>query len=75
MAGAEAAVQEASLRENRVRVALPAGEHAGEVWSLTSGKAAAGVLEDSGVGLGADLPRVLSFFPDEVFEIDVKRLK
>jgi hypothetical protein len=74
-AGAVAAAQEATQAENRIRVAVPAGDGTGQVWSLSIDKAATGVLEDSGVSLDPALPRVLSFFADEVFDTEVKPLK
>lgn len=41
----------------------------GKVWSLTLGKASTGALEDNRLSL--DMPQVLSYFADEVFEIVV----
>jgi len=49
------------------------GEHGGKVWSLTTGKAATGVLEDNTLALDTALPQVLSYFADEVFELEAGR--
>lgn len=74
-AGAAAVTQETSARDNRVRLTVPVGGNAGTVWALSVGKASAGVLEDSGISLDAALPKLLSFFPDEVFDAEVKAAK
>ena len=67
--------QDTSERDNRLSLAVPVGENAGKVWSLSLDKAAKGVLEDSGVSLDPALPKLLSFFPDEIFDTEAKPLK
>jgi hypothetical protein len=74
-AGTVVAAQDASERQNRISVTVPTGDDAGKVWALSLDKADAGVLEDSGVILDPALPRVLSFFADEIFDTETTRLK
>ena len=74
-AGAVAAAQEASERENRFSLPVPVGAGAGQVWALSLDKASTGVLEDSSLSLDAALPKVLSYFPDEVFETEATPAK
>ena len=44
-----------------------------KVWSLSIGKATEGVLEDNSLTLDKALPQVLSYFADEVFELESGR--
>jgi hypothetical protein len=67
--GAEAAVGQATLQQNQVQIPVTVGADDGKVWSLTIEKAEAGVLEDNSLSLDAQLPQTLSYFADEVFEI------
>ncbi len=72
-AGASAGVAETNQRSDKASVTVTVGDRGGKVWSLTTGKAATGVLEDNNLVLDKALPQVLSYFADEVFELDAGR--
>jgi hypothetical protein len=67
--GNQAAVGQATAQKNSLEVPVAAGGKAGQVWSLAIEKADSGVLEDVSLGLDKQLPPVLSFFADEVFQV------
>lgn len=73
--GNAAATAEATQSQNRIAVKVPVDGKAGRVWSLSVGKAATGVLEDSGISLDPALPKLLSFFADEVFDVEARTVK
>ena len=72
-AGASAGVAETNQQSDKASVTVTVGDRGGKVWSLTTGKAATGVLEDNNLVLDKALPQVLSYFADEVFELDAGR--
>lgn len=67
--GNQAAVGQATAQKNSLEVPVAAGGKTGQVWSLAIEKADSGVLEDVSLGLDKQLPPVLSFFADEVFQV------
>lgn len=72
-AGANVAAKEATLQQNSFDLTVPVGNQGDKVWSLNIDKASQGVLEDNSLALDKALPQVLSYFPDEIFEVEVKR--
>lgn len=72
-AGADVGSVEATQQQNRMELTVPVGDQGGKVWALNIDRASAGVLEDVALTLDKALPQVLSYFPDEVFEVEVKR--
>lgn len=72
-AGAVAAAGECTEQQQRLTVKAAVAGGAGGVWSLTVERASKGVLEDSSITLGPGLPKVLSWFADEVFELEAGR--
>lgn len=67
--GGQVAVGQLTLQQNQMQIPVSAGGEDGKVWSLTIEKADEGVLEDNSLSLDAQLPQALSYFSDEVFEI------
>ncbi len=72
--GTEAAMGQATLKQNDLQVTVKVGDGGGKAWALTIEKADEGVLEDSSLTLDAKLPQALSYFADEVFEIQRRKL-
>ncbi len=71
--GAGVGAVEATPQANTVSLPVTVGDHGGKVWSLSIGKATEGVLEDNSLTLDKALPQVLSYFADEVFELESGR--
>jgi hypothetical protein len=67
--GARVATGQTTPELGSVEIPVSAGEHAGGVWSLAIGRADEGVLEDSTIRLGPNLPPVLSLRAEDVFGI------
>lgn len=71
--GAEVASKETTEKENRVNIKAVPGEHAGKVWAVKIDRAAEGAFEDNAITLAKPMPQVLSYFEDEVFEVETGR--
>ena len=67
--GNEAAMGQATEQRNRLDIPVPVNGQDGKIWSLTIGRADTGVLEDVRLILDKQLPPVLSYFADEVFDV------
>lgn len=59
-----------TLKKIKTEFSVSARDYEGETWSLELTQADEGVLEDSVIELGPELPPVLSFTPEHVFDID-----
>ncbi len=66
-AGKQAAVGQTTPERGAVDVAVRAGGHAGQTWSLAVTKADEGFFEDGSVALSPELPPVLSLVPEHIF--------
>ncbi len=65
--GRRAGTIQTTALEGRATGEIPTGEHAGQIWSMTIGRADEGVLEDNDTTFGEGLPPVVSLVPEHVF--------
>jgi len=70
--GTLVATGQTTPKKHTLEMTVSAGQHAGEVWSLSLTKADEGVLEDVRLTMGPELPPALSLSPDCVFERQAK---
>ncbi len=70
--GTLVATGQTTPKSHALKMTVSAGQHAGEVWSLSLTKADEGVLEDVRLTMGPELPPALSLSPDCVFERQAK---
>jgi hypothetical protein len=71
--GASVGTKEATPQANAINLPVTVGDQGDKVWSLSIEKATEGVLEDNSLTLDQALPQVLSYFADEVFELEAGR--
>lgn len=67
--GKEVVAGEVTEQHPEVEVPVSVGAQGGKVWSLSLGRAASGTLEDVMLVSDKQLPPVLSYFADEVFDV------
>ena len=70
--GNQVASGQSTEEELKVEVTVDAGEHAGQVWSLSIVKADVGIIEDSYLTLPEPLPPVISLVPEQAFSSTVE---
>ena len=63
----ETASGQTTLATRKIEIKVPVGDQAGKVWSLSTGRADEGALEDNSIKLDPKLPPMLSFVPEHVF--------
>lgn len=72
-AGQPVATAQTTPTLDRCVLKVPVGEQGGKVWSLTTARGDEGALEDNTLAVGGGLSPVLSYFPDEVFTINLRK--